>query len=118
MNTVKCPHCEKAIEVEGLFDGDEFDVDCPHCEKEIEVHVEWEPSFSAKIITYDKCDKCCREDVRDIHKKGGTFPWPKVREGEPEYNKLCGACFTNATIQDLVEEGVLNGTAITPETKE
>lgn len=91
-NTVECPYCEYENKLTDIYDSiisddNKFDWNCGHCGEDFEVYIEYEPTFSASEIIYDNCDSC-NKSVRDIVKKGKTFPFP-----EGKYKKLCRVCY-------------------------
>lgn len=89
-NTVECPYCEHYNKVTyDDHDGqDNFDMTCRNCGEEFEVNVEYNPTYNSSKIEYFECDKCKEQD-RDICKRGSCFPFPKNKQ----YNKLCHDCY-------------------------
>lgn len=101
--TVECPYCGCDNDMsDGLTDlpsDNKFDHECESCEREFEVEVEFEPSYSAGKIVYEKCERCGTE-TRDICKKGRIVPYPKhIKE-----SKLCRDCFVKSVIEEIETE--------------
>jgi len=90
---VECPYCNYENDLTDIFDngvpGDnKIDWECQKCDKEFEIYVEFEPTFSASEIVYEKCE-ICETVVRDICKKGSIYPYPKNTPA----TQICRKCW-------------------------
>jgi hypothetical protein len=98
---LECPYCGKNNDMsdalcDGLSDDNKFDKECEHCGEEFEVYVEFDPTYSASKIVYEDCDKCYKS-VRDINKKGRTFPFPTLGNRQ----KLCHECYCKLMFREM-----------------
>lgn len=96
---VECPYCEHENDVSDyLCDmiDDKFDCECQSCEKEFEVEVEYDPSFTASEIVYEKCQSC-GEETRNPYKRGRVYPYPK----RIKHDVVCVACWKQAYREEL-----------------
>ena len=100
-NKVECPYCNYENDLTDIFDGglpddNTIDWECQECEREFEIYVEFNPTFSADEIVYEKCE-ICGKNVRNIYKKGSVYPYPEnIKE-----TQICEQCYCEETYKEL-----------------
>jgi transposase-like protein len=100
-DTVDCPYCGYENDMldalcDGLSDDNKLDWTCQNCEEEFEVKVEFNPSYSASKIIYEKCDECGKE-TRDIYHDKRIFPFPEKLKGK----RLCYQCWLKGVTEEF-----------------
>lgn len=98
-DTVECPYCEFENDMsDGCTDlpnDNKFDSECEKCGREFEVEVEFYPSYGARKIVYDACERC-GERTRNAVKRGRRYPYPKAFSEDV----ICETCWRSGMLDE------------------